>query len=170
MPKSDQGSLSGRYRLIPRTLIFLTRDERVLLIKGAPDKRLWANQYNGIGGHIEQGEDIYNAAQRELLEETGLWVPMLQLCSVITIDTGEKTGIGVFVFRGEYTNGELKPSREGELLWVACDQINTLPLVEDLKVLLPLVLNWQLGEPVMPARYFYDKNGALKIEFATYIK
>ena len=72
MPASDQGSLTGRYTLIPRTLIFLSCGNRMLLIKGAPHKRLWANLYNGIGGHVERGEDILSAARRELQEEIGM--------------------------------------------------------------------------------------------------
>ena len=66
MPSSDQGVTHDRYTLIPRTLIFLTRGERVLLLKGAPHKRLWANRYNGVGGHIERGEDVLTSARREL--------------------------------------------------------------------------------------------------------
>ena len=68
MPIADQGVSSDRYQLIPRTLIFLTRGESVLLLKGAPNKRIWANRYNGVGGHIERGEDAHTAARRELLE------------------------------------------------------------------------------------------------------
>ena len=39
--------------LIPRVLIFLTRGESILLLKGATTKRLWADKYNGIGGHAD---------------------------------------------------------------------------------------------------------------------
>jgi len=56
MPKSEQGVTFDRYAIIPRTLIFITREGpsglEVLLIKGAPTKRLWANRYNGVGGHV----------------------------------------------------------------------------------------------------------------------
>ena len=52
MPKSDQGidvSLKHqRYTVIPRTLVFITRSDCVLLLRGSPQKRIWANQYNGI--------------------------------------------------------------------------------------------------------------------------
>jgi 8-oxo-dGTP diphosphatase len=43
MPKSDQGVQTKRYQIIPRVLIFIFDGDRVLLIKGAPNKRLWAN-------------------------------------------------------------------------------------------------------------------------------
>ncbi|MDP3183744.1 MAG: NUDIX domain-containing protein, partial [Anaerolineales bacterium] len=66
MPASEQGVSRDRYMLIPRTLIFLRRGDSVLLIKGAPHKRLWANKYNGVGGHLERGEDVLSAARREL--------------------------------------------------------------------------------------------------------
>ena len=46
MPQSDQGITKDRYTVIPRTAIFLWRGDFVLLLKGAPTKRLWANKYN----------------------------------------------------------------------------------------------------------------------------
>ena len=49
MPANDQGVNLERYMLVPRTLIFLTRGDQVLLLKGAADKRLWAGLYN-VGG------------------------------------------------------------------------------------------------------------------------
>ena len=56
MPQSDQGVTNDRYMVIPRTAIFLRRGDSFLLLKGAPAKRLWANKYNGLGGHLERGE------------------------------------------------------------------------------------------------------------------
>ena len=53
MPSSDQGLTNDRYTLIPRVLVFLTRGDTVLLLKGAPTKRLWAGKYNGVGGHVD---------------------------------------------------------------------------------------------------------------------
>jgi 8-oxo-dGTP diphosphatase len=165
MPASDQGPLTGRYTLIARTLIFLTRGGDVLLIKGAADKRLWAGLYNGIGGHIERGEDVLSAAHRELKEETGLHAPNLWLCGVILIDTGEPVGIGIYVLRGEHHHGELQASKEGQLQWIPQSQLETLPLVEDLPILLPRVLSRQPGQPPFSGLYWYDDGGRLQYHF-----
>jgi 8-oxo-dGTP diphosphatase len=164
MPASDQGTLSGRYTLVPRVLIFLTQGENVLLIRGAAHKRLWANLYNGVGGLVERSEDILGAARRELSEETGLKAE-LWLCGVITVDTGQETGVGIYVFRGENPVGELRSSHEGTAEWVSRSKLSELPLVEDLYRLLPRVLGMQPGEPPFTAHTSYDAQGQLRMRF-----
>lgn len=165
MPAADQGPLTGRYTLVPRTLIFLTRGEQVLLIRGAVHKRLWANRYNGLGGHVERGEDILSAAARELNEEAGVSVPDLQLCGVITIDAGADAGIVIFVLRGDCSSGNPRPSKEGELEWVDRNQVNQLPLVEDLPTLLPKVLDHPKDSAPFSGHYSYNETGELIIKF-----
>ena len=162
--EKEQGISKDRYQLIPRCLIFLKQQDSFLLIKGSPDKKIWANKYNGVGGHVEHDEDIKTAAQRELLEETGL-TSDLKLKGIITVDPGGDVGVCIFVFTGESFNGELIPSGEGELHWVDKYDLKNLPLVEDVQVIIQKMEKMQEGSPPFIAHSSYDEKGKLIVRF-----
>ncbi len=170
MPKSDQGidvSLQRpRYSVIPRTLVFITRGDRVLLLRGSPQKRIWANKYNGIGGHVERDEDIYFAAVREVREETGLDAEGLRLVGLINVDGDQPTGIMLFVFTAQSRSGDPIPSEEGALEWIARDQLAQIDLVEDLPTILPRALDLPPTAPPFFAHYHYDERDKLMIRFS----
>ncbi len=170
MPKSDQGievSLKrDRYTVIPRTLVFITRDDKVLLLRGSATKRIWANKYNGIGGHIERDEDVYSAARREVIEETGLDLENLRLVGLINIDGDQPTGIMLFVFTAESLSGEPISSDEGTLEWIERDKITQVDLVEDLPIILPRAIDHPIDAEPFFAHYGYTEREALIIRFA----
>lgn len=165
MPKEEQGLFPDRYQVIPRTLVFVTRPGQVLLLKGSPHKKLWANRYNGIGGHIEKGEDVLSAAERELREEAGLVTSGLRLCGTLIVDAGDNVGIAIFILKAEYVQGEIRTSSEGNPEWIFTSEISNLPLVEDLPVILPKVIAMKAGESPFSARSYYDEGDKLQIVF-----
>lgn len=131
----------NRYSVIPRVLIIATQDDAVLLIRRSLHKKLWPGIYNAPGGHVEAGEDPYEAARRELREETGLEASLLQLRGLLlTPGPQEHTGVLVFVFRAR-VEGTLRQSAEGEAGWHPLSQLATLPTLPDFVQLLDLTLN-----------------------------
>lgn len=164
MPADDQKINTDRYKVVPRTLIFLFDSfDRVLLIRGSSTKLLWSGLYNGIGGHIEAGENIQEAAERELREETGITACQLHFCGQIMVDVTDETGVCLFIFRGIYQDEKLLPSSEGELIWIPLDELEEFPLVEDLPELIPRVVSHQTGNPIIIGKYSYDREGKLII-------
>lgn len=171
MKASEQGvgpQAPTRHQVIPRTLIFVTRmgpqtsQTELLLLKGAPDKRLWANKFNGLGGHIEAGEDVYAAARREVMEEAGLTVQGLTLRGTVHIDIGQEPGVMLFVFSARTDHQEPQTSPEGPLYWLSLPQLADYPLVDDLYQLIPLTLD---PGPTFHAHYALGDDGAMAYRF-----
>lgn len=176
MQATDQGTHTTgktRYHAIPRTLIFLTSvngqtgQQEVLLLRGAPTKRLWANKYNGLGGHVEGNEDIYAAAQREVVEETGLTPQHLNLRGVINIDTGhdeqgQRPGVLIFVFHGESGERTVQSTPEGTPEWIPVDEATKVPLVDDLYEVIPRTLG---DGPTFFGHYYPQADGRMVYQF-----
>jgi len=169
MGREDQGVNVSRqrYQVIPRTLCFVTHGGKVLLLLGGPQKRLWAGRYNGLGGHVEPGEDIYSSALREVREEAGLDVRDVRLRCVVHADAGDPAvGILFFVFTATAESEDVRPSDEGTLHWVPVNALPVEHMAEDLPVLLPKVLSMAPADPPLFAAYSYDDHDRLMIRFA----
>jgi 8-oxo-dGTP diphosphatase len=137
-----------RYKTIPRTLIFLIRDSQILLLKYSNDKRAWGGLLNGIGGHIERGEDPLKAALREIQEEVGLVPQALRYCGSLFVDATGELGISIFVFMGKCSAEEIKASAEGEAMWVERDQLASQSTLADIPQLLDLTFaSYESGRP-----------------------
>lgn len=166
MSVESQGISNQRYALIPRVLIFPVNETgQILLLEGAQDKKIWAGYWNGVGGHVEQGESVLSAAKRELLEESGLVAEKLIFCGQVLVDTGQSRGIIFFVFKAKQLQGELRASEEGRLAWHSLQAALKLNLVEDLYTLLPLVMRQRANARPFWGHYHYDDEGQLVMSF-----
>ena len=169
MGREDQGitSSQGRYQVIPRTLCFITHGDEVLLLRGGPQKRLWAGRYNGLGGHVEAGEDILSAVVREAGEEAGIHPRDVKLRAVVHADAGDpRLGILFFVFTATAESKAVIPSQEGMLIWAPISALPIAEMVEDLPVLLPRVLALRPDDPPLFVAYSYDAENRLVMRFA----
>jgi 8-oxo-dGTP diphosphatase len=152
-----------RYQVVPRTLIFGVRDRKVLLQRVPSGRGAWAGLWNGIGGHIEQGESAGQAARREFREETGLDLVELHLAGEVIVDLGVSPGIGFSVFAAAIAEGAPISSEEGELRWFSPEEAAQAEVVEDLPTLLPRALDCLDGAAAFTAIYRYDEAGKLTI-------
>ena len=84
------------------------------------------------------GEDILQAAYRELSEETDISGVDLHFCGQIMVDVTQGAGIAIFIFNGDYAPLQALNfiSEEGELKWIHLDCLDETPLVEDLQRIL----------------------------------
>ena len=142
MSEQEQFVSRGRYTVIPRTLIFLTNGADVLLLKGAPTKRLWAGRYNGLGGHVKPGKTIVAAALREVEEEAGIasaQIAGLTLRALVNIE-GTPQGVLLCIFVGTALTRIVTPSPEGTPEWVPIAALGKLDLVDEDR-LLPRLLH-----------------------------
>lgn len=166
MSQAGQRLDPSRYTIVPRTLSFLVRGNRVLLLQLGADRGEWAGRLNGVGGHIEAGEDVLTSARREIREETGLSPGELRLSGVVMIDVGPP-GIGLFVFVGT-DEGDSPPESgpEGRPVWVDLDRLSDEVTVEDIPQLIPRALQGFARRTCFFARYRYDETGQLRIIFS----
>lgn len=165
MGAAEQGAGGSRWEVSPRTLIFVTHGDDVLLMKRGPHKRIFPNKYNGLGGHVERGEDVYSAAARETEEESGLKVRDLKLRGVHHIDAGADSGIMVFVFTARCDSRVVIDCDEGTLEWVDRTRIAGLDLVDDLPEILPRVLAMPDDAPPYFAHVSYDASDTILIRY-----
>ena len=155
----EQFNDRGRYTVIPRTLVFLTQGDAVLLLRGAPTKRLWAGRYNGLGGHVEPEETFTAAALREVEEEAGIAPTQIRnfaLRALLTIE-GTPHGVLLAVFMGEAVSRAVRPSREGTPEWIARSALPTIDLVDGDR-LLPRLLD---ARDVLHGHLRYDADGSV---------
>ena len=161
-----QGVSQDRYTVILRVLIFpFSSDDKVLLLKGSEHKRIWAGLWNGIGGHVEAGESVLQAAKRELQEETGLRAEKLLFCGSVIVETQTLPGSVFFVFKAEGLSGKQHESPEGTLRWFDLDEIHQVPLVEDVPTLVGKVSRFQAGSQPFWGFYRYDAEDQLVMSF-----
>ena len=104
-------------------------------------------KYNGLGGKMKAGEDVFSCMAREIREESGLGCTVMELRGTINW-----TGFGpqgedwlgfIFLIR-EYEGEPLCKNEEGDLLWHPIDRLLELPMWEGDKYFLPLVFD---GDP-----------------------
>ncbi len=132
-----QKSLSAPKAAVGAVVI---EEGRILLVKRkyAPKKGNWAIP----GGSVNLGESLQAAAEREIMEETGLIIKAKE--PVYTFDLIERDSKGDVIFHyvvvdllAEYISGDLYPADDvSDARWFTPDEIDRLETSETTKTLL----------------------------------
>jgi len=126
---------AGReYRELPRVGVgaIVIRDGRILLVKrgSSPGKGLWAPP----GGLVELGETVREAAEREILEETGIAVRAKEAFYVFDFVDRDPDGrikyhYIIIDFLAEYLGGEPQAADDvSDARWVSPEEAAALNL------------------------------------------
>jgi 8-oxo-dGTP diphosphatase len=122
------------------TLIFLTHGEDVLMLhrRRAPNLGLW----NGVGGHLEPGEDPRAGAIREIYEETGLRVPEVRFAGLLTWEGYEIEAGGLYMYTAEAPQRSFHENDEGEMAWKSREWVfHSSEVVSNIRIFAPMVLD-----------------------------
>lgn len=104
------------------TLCIVHQHPRVLL--GMKKRGFGQGKWNGFGGKVEKAESIEDAARREVREEAGIVVPIIEKHGVIEFEfQGNPEILEVHIFRAEGFEGEPKESDEMKPEWFHVDDV-----------------------------------------------
>ena len=134
----------------PATLVFVFRDDEVLLIN--KKRGLGQGKVNGPGGKVDPGETPEESAVRECREELHIEVSNLEYCGEHKFQFTDGYSIHVWVYRTRDFTGVPTETEEAEPLWTPIDNIPFDLMWEDDRHWLPMLIR---GEKFQ-ARWIFD--------------
>jgi 8-oxo-dGTP diphosphatase len=142
------------------TLVFVYRDERLLLIH--KKRGLGAGKINGPGGRLEPGETLEACAVREVQEELRITPKNLERAGELRFQFIDGYSIHVHVYRATDFEGTPSETPEAIPIWVDEDRVPYEEMWEDDRIWLPLLI---AGTP-FSGRFIFDSDVMLDHELA----
>lgn len=135
------------YRPILASLAFILSADKqnVLLVhRNKRDDDQHLGKYNGLGGKMENDEDILACIRREVREEAGIVIENVELRGTVSWPGFGKNGedwFGFIFLVHSYQGEPIMSNEEGDLHWKPIKDLSSLPMWEGDKYFIPLVFD-----------------------------
>jgi 8-oxo-dGTP diphosphatase len=144
------------------TLGFIRHQDEILLINRM--KQPWKGCWNGVGGKVEKNEDIKISMQREIHEETGIYIPLENMVykGRLTWEPNDDSFLYLFSMDVDQKEDNLMVTEEGILAWRKIDWIcdkNNLGVAANIPYFLPTLL----GDGIHHFHCIFDGNRLLDV-------
>ena len=111
--------------------IIFNKQNQIFAQKRLPNRRLYPNQWDLLGGHVEKGEDPILAIKREVLEESGLEVKKILrvLDSIEWENDREEKMVAISTLvepLGDLGNPKIETEKVSEYKWIDGSNLETL--------------------------------------------
>lgn len=154
------------HNLVICSNVFIRKDGKYLLMKRSKDKKYAPNKIHPFGGKVDQNENPYIGAIREIKEEVGIDIKNLKLEAVILEKTDEKdlpVNWLIFHFSADYDNGEINLTEEGEAVLLTEDEIKSADLFPSVKSIIDNILNSSDGTVFTTNSYNGFESGLVEL-------
>jgi 8-oxo-dGTP diphosphatase len=152
------------HHLVICSNLFVIKGDKILMLRRSEGKKYLPGYLQPVGGKVDVGEDPLTAASRELMEEAGIKAKNIVLKGVVTEikhsqDAIYDTNWQIFQFVGEYEDGELGETEEGELLWVTLAELKEMKIADSIRFIIDQLVSSSSG--IVFAKYTYDQGGKI---------
>ena len=136
------------------TLCYPLRDNQYLMLhRVKKEQDANKDKWIGIGGKFQDKESPEDCLLREVKEETGLTLTAWQYRGLVTFVSDKWETEYMHLFTASDWVGEMTDCDEGELAWVDCAAVESLPIWEGDKIFLRLMAE---GAPFFSLKLCYE--------------
>jgi hypothetical protein len=138
------------------------REKDKILVLDKVKKHGWEG-LTFVGGHVEDGEVLYDSCVREVFEETGLTVKNLKLKGTVSwvAEGNDKRELGFLYYTEDFSGKLIEDNVEGKLFWMGIEEFkNADGKSYSIDKILDLYLNDEHSELMIR----WNKNDEIELE------